>query len=260
LPSPSGRHSTTQLSRLALNSVFGQSRRAASTAVAATSSSRIGPHAPQPAAGVSPLASSVTPATSRLSSVTWLTTRVSTSCRSAGGMPGSSASSSTLTRRLASGVRSSWLASLTSRRCAASDCCSALSILLNDAASRPSSSWRSTRTRRPGSPVAVTSSATPASRATGARPALATAQPSTVAAMIPIALSTASVAPTLATSISVVLSDSATWRARPGASGVVSTADRVPPTLRLAKNAALSPRATARSAPSGDALEAGASP
>ena len=104
-------------------------------------------------------------------------------------------------------------------------------MLLNDVASRPSSSRRSTSTRLPGSPVAVTCSATLASRVTGASPALATAQPSTVATMMPMTLSTASVAPTLATSRSVVLSDRATWRASPGASGMVYTAARTPPIL-----------------------------
>ena len=179
-------------------------------------------------AGGSPLARSVTLATRRLSSATWSVTRASTSWRSPTGRSGFSVRTSTLIRRLASGVRSSWLASLTRRRCASSDRCSALSMALNVAASLPSSSLRPTSTRLPGSPVSETSSATLASRATGASPVVATAQPSRVAASTPIALSVASVAPTLATSASVEVSGSATCMARPGASGVVSTMAQVP--------------------------------
>ena len=45
-------------------------------------------------------------------------------------------------RSAVSGVRSSWLASMTSRCCCARDEPSAASIVLKLAASRPSSSWR----------------------------------------------------------------------------------------------------------------------
>ena len=100
--------------------------------------------------------------------------------------------------------------------------------MLNDVASRPSSSARSTSTRLAGSPVAVTCSATAARRPTGARPARATPQPASAASATPMALSNARVAPTLATSVSTVLSGAATCKARPGASGVVSTMARTP--------------------------------
>ena len=185
-------------------------------------------------AGGSPRASSVTLATRRLSSATWLVTRESTSWRSAAGISGFSARTSTLSRRLASGVRSSWLASLTSRRCAESDRWSAPSIALNVVASLPSSSLRPTSTRLPGSPVSETSSATLASLDTGASPARATPQPSRVAANTPIALRIASVAPTLVTSRLVDVSGSATCMARPRASGAVSTMDWVPLTCAKA--------------------------
>ena len=148
---------SVQGSRSAVKTVWGQSRRAPARLASTTWCSSTSPNGP---GCDSSLASSVTLATSWPSSPTWATTRSSTSWRSASGRPGSAASSSALSRRLVSGVRSSWLASLTSCRCAVSDRCSAPSMVLNDAASRPSSSARSTSTRRPGSPVAVTSSAT----------------------------------------------------------------------------------------------------
>ena len=49
-----------------------------------------------------------------------------------------------LVRSAVSGVRSSWLASITRRRCCSRDVRSASSMLLKLDASRPISSWRST--------------------------------------------------------------------------------------------------------------------
>ena len=215
----------------AVKTVWGQSRRAPARLASTTWCSSTSPSGP---GWDSSLASSVTLATSWPSSATWATTRSSTSRRSGSGKPGSAASISALSRRLVSGVRSSWLASLTSCRWAVSDRCSAPSMVLNDAASRPSSSARCTSTRRPGSPVAVTSSATAASRPTGASPARATAQPASAASPTPITLSRARVVPTLVTSWSTVASGTASCTARPGASGVVYTMARTPSSLLTA--------------------------
>ena len=117
-------------------------------------------------------------------------------------------------------------------------------MALNVAASLPSSSRRPTSTRLPGSPVSETSSATRASLETGESPVFATAQPSRVATATPIALSVARVSPTRATSASVLVSGSATWMARPGASWVVSTMALVPAMLVMASKGCAWPAAT----------------
>ena len=91
-------------------------------------------------------------ASSTSSSTRWLSSRVSpwTSAMSRSRASGDSSpmrrSTLALVRRLVSGVRSSWAASWTSRSCASRAAASRPSMVLNDAASRPTSSRPSTGT------------------------------------------------------------------------------------------------------------------
>ena len=91
--------------------------------------------------------------------------------------PGSSASTS-------AGVRSSWPASATSRRCCSWDAASAPSMSLKLAVSRASSSEPSTGIGR-SSPVAATRSVASVSCCTGRRPVRATATPASAAIATP---------------------------------------------------------------------------
>ncbi len=103
------------------------------------------------------------------------------SARSAASSPAGrrSASSSTCTfaRRLASGVRSSWLASATSWRCASTERSSASSVALKLAARRESSSLPTTSMRCEGSGSAATVSVRLVKRAIGASAVRATSAP-----------------------------------------------------------------------------------
>ncbi len=83
--------------------------------------------------------------------------------------------------RLVSGVRSSWEASATNRRCVSSDSSSEASIVLKEAPRRASSSRPPSGTRSLGSPVSAIRSAAAVRRRTGASVAPETRAPAAAA-------------------------------------------------------------------------------
>ena len=105
-------------------------------------SPRSRPREPRPRArrASRPRASSTMSATSAVSSSSSATMSARSDSRSAAGSRSACSSVWMLARRLAIGVRSSWLASATSWRCASTERSSASSVALKLRASRPSSS------------------------------------------------------------------------------------------------------------------------
>lgn len=123
--------------------------------------------------------------TRRVSSSSCATTSASSARRSGSGIASWRARTSRLVRRLVRGVRSSWLASATSRRCASRDVSSAESISLKLLASRASSSRPRTSIDAPRSWVRATCSAAPARRSTGRSAARAISSPISAASSTP---------------------------------------------------------------------------
>ena len=109
-------------------------------------------------------------------------------------------SSSMLVRSEVSGVRSSWPASATSRRCRSREAASEASIWLNAVASRAISSSPSTRIGASRS-VRAMSSAAAVSRRTGRSPLRATPQPATPAAIIPAMPNSSVTSPSLVSTL-----------------------------------------------------------
>ena len=98
--------------------------------------------------------------------------------RSSSGSRSASCSTWMFARRLAIGVRSSWLASATRWRCASAERSSASSVALKLRARRASSSWPSISRRCERSGLAVSASVRRVKRETGASAARATTKPS----------------------------------------------------------------------------------
>ncbi len=105
--------------------------------------------------------------------------------RSCAGSRSASSSVWTFARRLAIGVRSSWLASATIWRCDSTACSSASSVVLKLCASRASSSRPTTSIRWVMSGAPAIASVRRVKRATGSSAARATSAPSSAASAIP---------------------------------------------------------------------------
>ncbi len=144
-------------------------------------------------------ASSTRSPTSALSSSIWPRTSSSSSSRASAGravLPSAWRSRSRLVRSEVSGVRSSWLASATSRRCRSREAPSASSIWLKAVASRATSSSPSIRSGVRSSVSAIRSTEC-VRRRTGRSPLRATIQPAISAASTPSAPKTNSTPPSL---------------------------------------------------------------
>ena len=174
--------STYHGSAVTTNDSDGARRRTRATAWSSTSCSSTVPIT----AGVgSSRASSTRSPTRVVSSSSWARTSVSSSARASSGSEAPAwVSRSMLVRSEVSGVRSSWPASATSRRCRSRDAASEASIWLNADASRATSSSPSTWIGASRS-VRAMSSAAAVSRRTGRSPLRATPQPATPAVMMP---------------------------------------------------------------------------
>ena len=138
-------------------------------------------------------------------------------------------------RRLAIGVRSSWLASSTRCRCASTELSSAASAPLKLRASRPSSSRPPSSSRWDRSGSSITASVRRVKRVTGASAARATRAPSSAATATPAAASSASTSSSRSSDDSTSVSGRATWTAPSGPSPTVSTRRCTPSTVASVK-------------------------
>ena len=142
--------------------------------------------------------------------------------RSSPAMSGVRWSTSRLVRRLVSGVRSSWLASMTSRCCWAFEIDSDDNISRKLDANRPTSSFPSTSMSGSSSLVSATCSAAAVRRRTGAVARVAISQATNAARPVPIRPKKKSRRRTLCTAASISSRSRPIWIAPPSI-GVVST-------------------------------------
>ena len=161
--------------------------------------------------------------------------------------PSAWASRSRLVRREVSGVRSSWPASATSRRCRSRDAASEVSIWLKAAASRAISSSPSTASGARSSVTAIRSTER-VRRRTGRRPLAATAHPARAAASTPSPPETSMTVPSLAR---VRCCDESGWASTSAASlpaGTVATRYSMLPAATMVRTESLArPAATSSS-------------
>ena len=244
--SPSTYHGSTSIS----NTTPGARRRTRATAASSTSCSstvattcEIG----------SSRASSTRSPTRVLSSSSCARTSSSSSARAWSGSAGPSSepawvSRSMLVRSDVSGVRSSWPASATRRRCRSRDAASDMSIWLKADASRAISSSPSTGNGVRSSVRAIRSTSEVSLR-TGRRPLRATAHPAIPAAAMPASPIRKHTSPSAPSVFCCGSSDCAMTSATPSVGvGTAATRYDVPPTTTVRRLRSSRPAATATSA------------
>ena len=161
--------------------------------------------------GFAPRASSTMSATSAVSSSSSATMSARSDSSSAAGSRSACSSVWMFARRLAIGVRSSWLASATSWRCASTERSSESSVVLKLRARRPSSSFEVTSIRCEGSGSPAISSVRRVKRSIGASAVRATTAASAAPSATPAAPTSSSTSSTRSSWRSTSSSGRATW-------------------------------------------------